>query len=163
MDRAVRDNQTALVVDDDIFVVSAVAELLSEEGYDVHTASNGFSALRQAAECRPSVILLDLVLPERSGGDVLDELRGDAATRDVAIVVLTGNQHLLTDAQIAEIDGVVNKPFDVADLMKSVHQAVQQRASSRVAEVAPVAAISHRQPPSRSRRASSVRRTRGRR
>ena len=45
--------RTALVVDDDAFILSALAEVLSEDGYDVHIASNGFSALRQAMELRP--------------------------------------------------------------------------------------------------------------
>jgi CheY-like chemotaxis protein len=162
MDRVPRLERTALVVDDDMFVLSALAELLSEDGYDVHTASNGFSAVRLALECRPSVVLLDLALPERSGGDVLAELRGDPATRDVAIVVVTGNPHLLTEAQLAETDGVVSKPFDVADLMATVQRAVV-RASIRHAEVAPVAAPSHSALPVRQRRPSGVRRTRGRR
>src|SRR6266581_9287813 len=107
MDRVPRSERPALVVDDDVFVLSAMAELLSEDGYDVHTSSNGFSALRQAAEYTPVVVLLDLVLPERSGGDVLAELRADPATRDVAIVLVTGNPQFLTEAQVAEADGVV--------------------------------------------------------
>jgi two-component system KDP operon response regulator KdpE len=162
MDLATRTNRIALVVDDDVFVLSAMAELLSEEGYDVHTASNGFSALRQAAEYRPMVILLDLVLPERSGIDVLTEIRADPATRDMAIVLVTGNSQLLTEAHIAEADGVVLKPFDVAELLKTVHHAVQ-RATGRHAEVVPVAALAHRQPAPRPGRVASPRRTRGRR
>jgi DNA-binding response OmpR family regulator len=162
MDRAPRLDRTALVVDDDVFLLSALAELLSEEGYDVHTASNGFSAMRQAIECRPSVILLDLILPERSGIDVLAELRADAATRDIAIIVVTGNAHLLTEAQLAEIDGVVDKPFDMTDLMATVHRAVL-RAAARHVEVPPVAAVAWREPPVRPRRAHAIRRTRGRR
>jgi two-component system KDP operon response regulator KdpE len=162
MDRAPRLDRTALVVDDDAFVLSALAELLSEEGYDVHTASNGFSALRLAAECHPSVILLDLVLPERSGTDVLAELRGDAATRDMAIVIVTGHADSLTEAQVAETDGVVAKPFDIGELTTAVHRAVQ-RASTRHGQVAPILAGAHREQPARVLRASSPRRTRGRR
>src|SRR5437870_8166095 len=103
-------------------MLSALAELLSEEGYDVHTASNGFSALRQAAASQPAVILLDLVLPERSGTDVLAELRADPSSRDVAIVVVSGHVDSLTEAQIAETDGVLTKPFDVSDLLTVVHR-----------------------------------------
>src|SRR4030088_2908146 len=162
VEHVTRSDRIALVVDDDVFVLSAMAELLSEEGYDVHTSSNGFSALRQAAEYRPVVILLDLVLPERSGGDVLAEIRGDPATHDIAIVLVTGNSQLLTETQIAESDGVVLKPFDVAELLKTVHRAIQ-RAASRHAEVVPVAAMSHPQSAARQRRVASVRRPRGRR
>src|SRR4030081_2331895 len=162
VEHVTRSDRSALVVDDDVFVLSAMAELLSEEGYDVHTSSNGFSALRQAAEYPPAVVLLDLVLPERSGGDVLAELRADPATRDVAIVLVTGNPQLLTEAQMAEADGVVIKPFDVDDLLQTIHRAVL-RASARRAEVVPVAATSHRAPAARQRRATSARHTRGRR
>jgi CheY-like chemotaxis protein len=161
-DHVSRSDRIALVVDDDVFVVSAIAELLSEEGWDVHTSSNGFSALRQAAEYRPAVILLDLLLPERSGGDVLAELRADPATHDIAVVLVTGNPQLLTEAQIAEADGVVIKPFDVDELLKTVQRGVQ-RAAARHSEVVPVAATSHREPAARQRRATGAWRTRGRR
>ena len=113
-------------------------------------------------ECRPAVILLDLALPERSGTEVLAELRADPATRDVAIVVVSGNAQLLTEAQLAETDGVVSKPFDVAELMATVQRAVR-RASLRHAEVAPVAPHAHSALAVRQRRASGVRHTRGRR
>ena len=101
-------------------------------------------------------------MPERSGGDILSELRADASIRDIAIVVVTGNAQLLTDVQVAEADGVVDKPFDVPELLDTVHQAVL-RAASRRAEVAPIVSVSRREPPVRIRRASGVRRTRGRR
>ena len=162
MDRPTRANRTALVVDDDVFLVSAMAELLSEEGYDVHTASNGFSAVRQASESRPAIVLLDLVLPERSGIDVLVELRADPATRDLAIVIVTGNAHMLTDAHLADVDGVLEKPFDASELLATVHRAVN-RAASRQVEVPPVAAVARREPLARSRRPQPSRRTHGRR
>jgi DNA-binding response OmpR family regulator len=162
MDRVPRSERVALVVDDDIFVLSALAELLSEEGYDVHTASNGFSGVRMAMECRPAVILLDLALPERSGTEVLAELRTDPATRDVAIVVVSGNPQRLTEAQLAATDGVIAKPFEVVELLATVQRALR-RASLRHAEVAPVARLSRSALVVRQRRASGVRHTRGRR
>jgi two-component system KDP operon response regulator KdpE len=162
MERAPRLDRTALVVDDDVFVLSALAELLSEEGFDVHTASNGFSASRLAAECRPSLILLDLVLPERSGSDVLAELRGEPATRDTAIVVVTGHADSLCETQLADIDGLVAKPFDIAELMSTIHRALH-RAATRHLEVARVSASAHREQPVGVRYASAPRRTRGRR
>jgi CheY-like chemotaxis protein len=162
MDRVPRSQRIALVVDDDIFVLSALAEVLSDEGYDVHTASNGFSAVRLAVECRPGVVLLDLALPELSGTEVLASLRADPGTRDAAIVVVTGNPQLLTEAQLAETDGLVSKPFELAELTAAVQRAVR-RASIRYAEVAPVAPTAHTALTVRERRASGVRHSRGRR
>jgi len=133
------------VVDDDAFVVSALAEVLEQDGFVVHVSSNGFSAARLARESRPSVVLLDWMLPERSGGDVLADLRGDTATSDMAIVVVTANARLLTAEQVAHTDGVVEKPFDVSELLAIVHRAVL-RGVQRETEVAPVAARWHRDP-----------------
>ena len=153
--------RTALVVDDDIFLLRAVADVLEEEGYDVHTASNGFSAMRQAAELRPDVILLDLRLPERTGSEVLDELRTSAATRDLAVVVVSGHPDELSDAHLADIDGLVVKPFDERDLLETVRRAIQ-RAATRRAEVAPVGAAMHGTQPARAYRTASAPRTRRR-
>ena len=162
MEHAPRLERTALVVDDDVFVLSAIAELLEDDGFDVQTATNGFSALRRAVETRPSVILLDLALPERSGAELLDDLRADPATRDLAIVLVTAYADRLSEAELTEVDGVVTKPFDVNNLLETVQHAMQ-RAACRRAEVAPVLTPSHRDPSLRTRRTAPARRTRGRR
>jgi CheY-like chemotaxis protein len=162
MEHAPRLERTALVVDDDAFIVSALAELLEVEGYDVHTATNGFSALRQAIEQRPTVILLDLALPERSGHELLQDLRADPLTRDGAIVVVSGNVDRLSEHDRAHADAVVAKPFDTDDLVRTVQRAVQ-RAAIRHSEVAPVAAVTHRDVALRTRRTPKARRTHGRR
>jgi CheY-like chemotaxis protein len=162
MEHAPRLQSSALVVDDDIFVVSALAELLEDEGYDVHTATNGFSALRQAIEQRPAVILLDLALPERSGGELLQDLRADPVLRDVAVVVVSGHIDGMSERERADSDGLVGKPFDAAELLATVQRALH-RAACRHSEVAPIASVSHREDGLRSRRAVTSRRTRGRR
>ena len=121
---------SALVVDDDVHLRALLAELLEDEGFDVTTASNGFSGLRLAAERRPRLVLLDVVMPEMSGAEVLRELRTSSATRDIAVVVVTGNAQRLTAAQLADADGLVRKPFEVPELLATVHRAVE-RASAR--------------------------------
>lgn len=140
---------------------SFLAELLEEEGFDVTTASNGFSALRLLSERRPRLVLLDVLMPELSGSDVLQELRTSPHTRETAVVFVSGNLSRLSDAQLAAADGIVEKPFEVPDLLATVHRAVQH-ASSRRSEVAPLAAGLHHESPVRPLRATA-RRTRGRR
>jgi DNA-binding response OmpR family regulator len=158
-EHAPRLERTALVVDDDVFMVSALAELLEEDGYDVQTATNGFSGLRHATELRPSVILLDLALPERSGMDLLADLRAESVTRDLAIVVVTAYPGELTDTLRAAADGLVSKPFDIDELRATIQRAVQ-RAAARRAEVARVAPVPHREAPLRGRRPAARRRSR---
>jgi len=162
-EHAPRGDRTALVVDDDKFVVSALAELLEDDGFDVHTASNGFSALRLATELRPSIVLLDLALPERSGLDILQDLRADPVTHDLAVVIVSAHADSLSELAIAESDGVVSKPFDAVELLETVQRAIQ-RAAARRAEVAPAAVgLGHREPALRPRRVASARVPRRRR
>ena len=152
-----RLDRTALVIDDDKFVVSALAELLEDDGFDVHTATNGFSALRQAIEFRPAVALLDLALPERSGIELLADLRADPTTREMAIVIVSGHVDGLSDAAVADTDGVITKPFDAVELLETVHRAIQ-RAAARRAEVAPaVVGVVHRDTGLRTRRPTTAR------
>ncbi|HEX8966377.1 MAG TPA: response regulator, partial [Chloroflexota bacterium] len=161
MDQAPRLDRIALVVDDDTFVASALAELLGEDGYTVHQASNGFSAVRLAVELRPAVVLLDLALPERSGQEVLGDLRADPATRDLAVIVVTGHPEGVSDSLLTELDGLVIKPFDTDQVLAAVHRAVQH-VSGRWASVAPVAATTHREAGPRVRKSAAGRRARGR-
>jgi CheY-like chemotaxis protein len=162
LDHTPRVDRTVLVVDDDVFVASAIAEFLEGEGYDVHTASNGFSAWRQVSELHPTVLLLDLALPERSGGDLLHDLRADPTTRDTAIVIVTGHPDALSDAQLEQTDGLIAKPYDEADLRAIVQSAIT-RAAARRAEGVPSVATWHSALAGRPRRATSARRSRGRR
>jgi DNA-binding response OmpR family regulator len=148
-----------LIVDDDVFVRSMLAELLHEEGFDVSTASNGFNGLRLAAEQHPQVVLLDLMLPELSGVEVLHELRANQQTRNAAVLVVTGNPDALPERQLAEADALLRKPFDVATLLATLYRAVQ-RASNRAAEVQPVAPTVPNHDPRRVRRATAARRSR---
>ena len=157
-----RAHASALVVDDDVPMRAMLAELLEEEGFNVSTASNGFSGLRLATEQRPQLILLDLVLPELSGVELLRELRSDQHLRDLAIVVVTGNADSLSEGQLMEVDAVVRKPFDVTSLLATVHRAVQ-RASSRAVEVHPVAPVMPGHELRPLRRSATTRHSRGRR
>src|SRR5206468_2720401 len=68
------------------------AESLAGEGYRVVTAVDGDDALEKVAAERPRLIVLDVVLPRRSGFQVCRQLKGDARTRDIRIVLLTGKR-----------------------------------------------------------------------
>ncbi len=79
-----------LVVEDSRFFRLAMEKVLSKAGYQVISASDGDEALRRARGERPDAILLDLLLPKTAGLDVLKELKRDAATSGIPVIVLTG-------------------------------------------------------------------------
>ena len=110
-----------LVVEDDPSVRGLLQTLLSAEGYDVATASDGLAGLVKASSRRPSLILLDLMMPDLGGIRVLEELRGDPALSDVPVIVVTGKIDAVAGLkEVLGEDSVFAKPFGVAELLARV-------------------------------------------
>jgi len=114
--------QTVLVVDDEPHLLRLVQFRLEREGYDVVTASDGQSALEAVFDSRPDLCLLDVVMPRRSGWEVLQELRADDRSAGLKVIMLTARA---TDADIETgmrlgADDYLTKPFTSADLRSRV-------------------------------------------
>jgi PAS domain S-box-containing protein len=84
--------QNILVVEDDGPTREFIAELLSKNGYEVSTAADGAEALWRVANKPPSLVILDLILPELSGFDLLAEWRDEPRTADMPVLVLTNKE-----------------------------------------------------------------------
>ena len=78
-----------LLVEDSKFLRIATERALSRAGFGVSTAADGEEAFRLASDRLPDIILLDMLLPKISGPDVLKALKGNPATKDIPVVVLT--------------------------------------------------------------------------
>jgi putative two-component system response regulator len=85
-----RRTQTILVVDDKLDTLLLVRELLTSRGYNVTTASDADEALQSIRGERPDLILLDVIMPGRSGYDLCRELKEDPSTRLIPVVMITG-------------------------------------------------------------------------
>lgn len=118
---------SVLVVDDDPEIVAMIGKRLSTRGYDVRTAGAGSQAIELARRARPDVVLLDVMMPGRSGWEVARELKADPTTRDVKIVMVSaiGETNAIT-APIYGADAHVDKPFDFA-VLESVLESVLAR------------------------------------
>ena len=110
-----------LVVEDDPSVRGLLHTLLSAEGYDVSTASDGLAGLVKATATHPSLVLLDLMMPDLGGVRVLEELRDDPELADIPVIVVTGKIDAVPGmrALLGE-DNVFVKPFAVAELLTRV-------------------------------------------
>lgn len=111
-----------LVVDDEPEIVALVAYHLGKAGYRLATASTGQDALEAARRERYSLIVLDLMLPGMSGFDVLEALRSDDATRDVAVLMLTARREEPDRIRGLSLgaDDYLTKPFSPAELVLRV-------------------------------------------
>src|SRR6478752_9249039 len=111
-----------LVVDDEPDIIALVAYHLVKHGYRVSTASDGNEAVRAAKQEQPALVILDLMLPGKSGYDVLEELRGAPATKDTAVLMLTARKE--EEDRIRGLalgaDDYLTKPFSPQELVLRV-------------------------------------------
>jgi DNA-binding response OmpR family regulator len=116
--------QRILVVDDDQPILMLMQRLLSEFGFEAATAESGEAALAIASDGDLSLVLLDLNMPGMGGAETVKALRATAAGRDVPILILSG--HPVPAAEIEElgVDGAVQKPFDLFDLLQRIRSLV---------------------------------------
>lgn len=123
-----------LVVDDEPEIVALVAYHLAKAGYRVATAASGQDALDVARRERPSLVVLDLMLPGMSGFDVLEQLRVDDSTRDIAVLMLTARREEPDRIRGLSLgaDDYLTKPFSPAELVLRV-AAILRRTGSPVA------------------------------
>ena len=107
-----------LIVDDDPDIVDAVSFALEQEDYTVFIARNGDEGIMLAEQHNPDLVLLDMMMPKRSGFLVLEKLRRANHT-PVRIIMMTaneGNRHR-TYAESLGVDAYLNKPVPINDLL----------------------------------------------
>lgn len=111
-----------LVVDDEEDIRRLVSFNLAEAGFRVEAVETGAEALAAAAAARPSVVILDLMLPDVSGTEVCRKMRADAALADAAILMLTarGDEYDRVLGFEVGADDYVVKPFSVRELLMRV-------------------------------------------
>ncbi|MEP6692111.1 MAG: response regulator transcription factor [Gemmatimonadaceae bacterium] len=128
-------DQRILVVDDEPDIVALVTYHLAKAGYRITTAVTGREALSAATEDHPALIVLDLMLPEMSGFDVLAQLRASEATRDIAVLLLTARS---SDAERVRglalgADDYLTKPFHPPELVLRVSAILRRTAPALAA------------------------------
>jgi CheY-like chemotaxis protein len=104
-----------LVVDDDEAIRDVVAEVLREEGYEVECAENGEQALAAMRAARPSVVLLDLMMPVMSGWELLEHVQADRDLAPIPIVVVSA-------MAAPGVQEHLQKPLDLDRLLTTVER-----------------------------------------
>jgi len=111
-----------LVVDDVPQNVKLLADLLTHEGYDIVTASNGVEALAQIENTKPDLVLLDVVMPKMTGYEACRQIRANPATAVLPVVMVTtldaGEERIKSIE--AGADDFLNKPVNTAELLARV-------------------------------------------
>ncbi|BCM92324.1 response regulator PleD [Abditibacteriota bacterium] len=117
-----------LVVEDSPEIASLMSLTLRMEGYGVVTASTGARALQLIAADKPSLILMDVMMPGLTGFQVAEQLKGDDATRDIPIIFVTARHEVDDRVQGLEVAvDYISKPFAVPELLARVRAALRMQ------------------------------------
>ena len=120
--------RTAVVIDDEVDMTTYLSTILEENDFEVRTANEARTGETLIRESTPDIVLIDLMMPGRSGVQLFVRLRGDAATRDIPLVMVTGIKEqmgidwgeIVDQFKARRPDGFVEKPVDPEALMKVV-------------------------------------------
>lgn len=122
---------SVLVVDDDPALRGLFFTLLAREGFAVDSAPNGRQAFEYLRRGSYSVILLDLMMPEVNGMELIDRLQRDSPSLLRRVIVLTGASQSVVEALDSKnVWGVIRKPFDVPELIRSAKECARGRRNS---------------------------------
>jgi two-component system OmpR family response regulator len=118
-----------VLVEDETNIAEAIRFLLGREGWRVETLANGGNAADVIRAAAPDLVILDVMLPGKTGFEILAELRSDAAMADLPILMLTARGQT-RDREMAAQAGVsrfMTKPFSNDEILSAVHELTNGR------------------------------------
>ena len=127
------EDYTILAVDDIATNIMLLKAVLSRAKYKIVTASSGFEALQKVAEVNPDLILLDIMMPDLDGYEVLKRLKADPAHEDIPVIFLTAlhNPEDIVKGFKFGASDYISKPFGIMEFISRV-RAVLRRAAAAV-------------------------------
>lgn len=115
-----------LLIEDEPNISEAIRFVLARDGWRVDTHADGATALAVVLDKAPDVVILDVMLPNRSGFDILTDLRANAATMALPVLMLTARGQR-KDRELAERNGVsrfMTKPFSNSEIVAVLREMV---------------------------------------
>ncbi len=103
---------TVLVVDDALFMRTAVGNMFKEWGFDVDVASNGKEAVEMYSQLQPDIVTMDLTMPVMSGLDAVKEIIPRFPDAKIIMITALGQQRIIVEALESGAKDFITKPFD---------------------------------------------------
>lgn len=118
------DKPKILIIDDEPDILTVYQQRLAASGYEVITATDGHRGLRTARQVRPDLILLDVMMPARSGIEVLTDIRADAKLKETKVLMLTAKSDVDTVRAVAQlgVSGYLLKTTEPRKLVAKIRE-----------------------------------------
>jgi len=119
------------VADDHEETCEVTTEWLNHHGFETRVASTGLMALELARSISPSLVLLDIMMPEMNGLEVARVLKNDLATRGIPLVVMTASGRSEHEVHVDAIgcEGLLKKPVNLKELLDTVRSIIARKPS----------------------------------
>jgi CheY-like chemotaxis protein len=118
-----------LIVDDEPEQIDFASTIVEETGYIALWAGNGLDGMKLVRSERPDLILLDILMPGKGGIGMYEELKGDDATKDIPVIIVTGvsrgghfDEHMVTKNQLPAPQGYLEKPMNPDTLSSMINE-----------------------------------------
>ncbi len=118
--------QHILLIEDEPNIVEAITFILLRDGWQVDAHSDGATAMVAIRDTKPDAIILDVMLPNKSGFDILGELRADPKTSDLPVMILTARGQTKDRERAMDLgaDAFMTKPFSNSEVLEGIHALV---------------------------------------
>ena len=115
-----------LIVEDDFDNLTVAKQVLNFQGVEVHAATDGVTGLKVLEEVTPTLVLLDISMPQMDGWEMLRHVRDDPRTADLPIIAVTAHAMAGDRERVlaAGFDGYIRKPFDVLTLLDEIKKSL---------------------------------------
>lgn len=117
--------KTILVVDDEATIVSIIGKALERASYQVLTAGHHKAAFALLKDTPVDLVISDVMMPYAGGFDLVEMMKADEKTKQIPVILVTGMDKEILNASLIQADAVIQKPFDLDDLMAVVNGHLQ--------------------------------------
>ena len=123
---------SVLIIDDEEYLLEMLKDNLNIDGFEVHQTANGREGIDIARRIKPDVILLDRIMPEMDGMQVLSELKRDEQTKHIPVFMLTAKTAPsdISQAICEGAEGYFAKPFEVLKLGRTIRHKLEELAKT---------------------------------
>jgi len=118
-------NCSIVYIEDDVEMIDLVHLILSRRGFTVKGAEGGISGLELVLKEPPDLVLLDLMMPDKDGWDVYQQMKANPSTKDIPVIVITAKTQEIDRVlglHIAKVDDYICKPFGPKELLRSINR-----------------------------------------
>ena len=121
-------------VEDDVDIARIINKTLTKQGYQVYSFQDGKSFIEAFNKQKPDLVLLDLMLPDMNGNDIIKFIRNDIENNEVEIIIISAKRMLMDKVEGLDlgVDDYLEKPFDLLELMSRVNARLRRHQNKNI-------------------------------